>query len=115
MKQKNTETANPVEMMPGITRRTLCYNDQAMLCVIEVNKNATIPLHNHEAVQIGMIQSGKVRFFGKTPEDEFIATTGDSYVMASNEPHGAEGLEDSVLIETFTPSRPEYADFDPLD
>ena len=111
MKQKNVATAKAVDMLPGITRRTLSYNEQAMLCHIEMKKGSAIPLHSHEAVQIGMCQSGKMRFIGETAADEFIAEAGDSYIMASNKPHGGEALEDSVLIEVFAPSRPEYADF----
>ncbi len=111
MKQKSIDTANPVEMLEGITRRTLTYNDDAMLCHISLRKGSTIPLHNHEPVQIGMCISGKIRFFGETPEDEFIAADGDGYVMEGNKPHGAEALEDSAVVEVFSPSRPEYADF----
>ena len=110
MQQKSITSAKPVEMLPGITRRTLAYNDQAMLCHIELKKGAEIPLHNHEAVQIGTVLSGRVRFFGQQPEDAFCAESGDSYVMASNEKHGVAALEDSVLLEGFTPSRPEYQD-----
>ena len=111
MKQKSIANAQAVEMFPGITRRTLTYNDQAMLCHFEVKKGATIPLHNHPPVQIGMVTAGKMRFFGETDADEFIAAAGEGYVLESNKPHGGEALEDSVLIEVFTPSRPEYAEF----
>ena len=111
MKQKNVSSAKAVEMLDGIVRRTLSYNDDAMLCHIELAKGSQIPLHHHEPVQIGMCLSGKVRFFGEQDEDEFIATDGDAYVMASNKPHGAEALEDSTVVEVFAPSRPEYADF----
>jgi quercetin dioxygenase-like cupin family protein len=111
MKQKSISTAKAVEMLPGVTRRTLTYNDDAMLCHIELKKGAEIPLHNHEPVQIGTVLSGRVRFIGETSADEYIAEAGDGYVMAANEKHGAMALEDSVLIEVFNPSRPEYADF----
>ena len=111
MKQKSLDTAKPVEMLPGVIRKTLTYNDQAMMCQIELKQGATIPLHHHESVQIGMCVSGRVRLFGEKPEDNFEAAAGESYVMDSNQPHGAEALEDSALLEVFTPSRPEYADF----
>ena len=111
MRQKSLDTAKAVEMLDGITRRTLTYNDDAMLCHISMNKGAQIPLHNHPPVQIGMCLSGKIRFFGENPEDEFVCEAGDGYVLESDKPHGADALEDSVVVEVFTPSRPEYADF----
>lgn len=111
MKQKSISTAKAVEMLPGVTRRTLAYNDEAMLCHFELKKDAEIPLHNHDPVQIGTVLSGRVRFIGAKPEHEYIAEAGDGYVMASNEKHGAVAIEDSAVIEVFSPSRPEYADF----
>ena len=111
MKQKSTANAKAVEMFDGIVRKTLTYNKDAMLCHIELKKGAKIPLHHHVPAQIGMCLAGKIRFFGEKSEDEFIATTGEGYVMESNQPHGAEALEDSTVVEVFTPSRPEYADF----
>lgn len=111
MKQKSISNAKAVQMFDGIVRRTLSYNQEAMLCHFEFKKGSKIPLHHHEPVQIGMCLSGKIRFFGEKPENEFIATAGDSYVLDSNQPHGGEALEDSIIVEIFTPSRPEYADF----
>ena len=58
-----------------------------------------------------MCISGKIRFYGENPEDEFIAEAGDGYVMESDKVHAADALEDSVVVEVFAPSRPEYADF----
>ena len=76
MKQKSLSNAKAVDMMEGIVRKTLTYNDDAMLCHIEMKQGAKIPLHHHEPVQIGICLSGKVRFIGETPEDEFIADGG---------------------------------------
>jgi quercetin dioxygenase-like cupin family protein len=111
MKQKSLSNAKAVDMMEGIVRKTLTYNDDAMLCHIEMKQGAKIPLHHHEPVQIGICLSGKIRFIGENAEDEFIAAAGDGYIMDSNKPHGAVALEDSAVVEVFTPSRPEYADF----
>lgn len=97
----------PVEMLPGIFRTTLAYNDKLMLCHFTMKKGAVISLHNHKAVQIGYVIKGKVRFFTKD-NDNIIAEAGSSYVFASEEYHGLEVLEDTELIECFSPMRPEY-------
>lgn len=96
-----------VEMLPGIFRTTLSYNDQSMVCHFVMHKGAVIPLHKHEAVQNGYMIKGKVRFFTKD-EQNIIAEPGCGYVFNSNKEHGAEVLEDSELIECFTPMRSEY-------
>jgi len=111
MKQKSTANAKPAQMFEGVVRKTLSYNDDAMLCHIEFKKGGTVPLHHHQPVQIGYCLNGRIRFFGEKPEDEFVTTAGDAYVLDRDKPHGAEALEDSTVVEVFTPSRPEYADF----
>jgi quercetin dioxygenase-like cupin family protein len=80
-----------------------------MLCHFSLKKRGKIPLHNHEALQTGYVISGKISFI-KKDEDGFIAEAGTGYVFESEEYHGAEALEDSEVIECFTPLRPEYVD-----
>ena len=107
-KHANKNSADTIENPPGIFRTTLTYRDEIMFCHFEMKKGASIPLHNHEAVQCGYVFRGTVKFF-KQDKSEFIAEAGDSYVFASNESHGAEVQEDSEVVECFTPMRPEYA------
>ena len=97
-----------VEMLDGIFRTTMCFNNQSMLCHFSFKKGSSIPLHNHIAVQNGYVIKGKVRFLYK--EGSFIVEQGDGYIFDSEEYHGSEVLEDSEVIECFTPMRPEYID-----
>ena len=111
MKHKSLDTAKAVEGLPGVIRRTLAYNDEAMLCYFTIRKGASIPLHNHRPTQIGFLVSGHARFFGATDADAFEVKPGDGYVINPNAQHGLEALEDSVYIEVFCPSRDDYRDF----
>jgi quercetin dioxygenase-like cupin family protein len=96
----------PVEMLPGIYRRTLAYNKESLLAHFELKKGSHIPLHQHIHVQNGYVIQGKIRFF--TEKGEFIASPGESYVFNGNEKHGADVLENSEIIEIFVPCRVEY-------
>ncbi len=49
---------------------------------------------------------GKLKFI--TENGEFIAKEGDSYVFDSNEKHGAILLEDTDVIDVFSPAREDY-------
>ena len=109
MQGKSYENATAVPGPEGITRRTLVHNDQAMLCHFELKKGAKIPLHQHGPSQIGYVVSGAVQFMKGSEDNTFTVRTGDSYVFGPDEPHGAVALEDTVFIEVFAPSRPEYA------
>lgn len=95
-----------VKMLNGIYRRTMCFNDDIMLCHFILDKNSEIPIHQHEEHQVGYLIKGKIRFI--TDEGEFIAQGGDSYIFQSNEKHGAIILEDSEVIDVFNPSRTDY-------
>ncbi len=61
--------------LEGIARRTLAFNDEAMLCHFNMGKGATIPLHNHRASQVGYVVSGSracVREVGFAREPCFL-------------------------------------------
>ena len=108
MKQKNVDQVKAVDMLPGIARRTLAYNDHVMLCHFTFKAGAKIPLHQHAPSQIGFVIRGRVRFVGATEDDAFEVGPGDSYVVDPNVQHGAEVIEDAVLVEIFSPARDEY-------
>ncbi len=102
----NYQNVSPVEKPAGIFRRTLTWNNELMLCHFDMKKGAKIPQHNHRASQNGYVVSGKVRFI--TEKEDFTAGPGDAYIFAPNEKHGADVLEDTIVVEAFSPSRPEY-------
>ncbi len=112
MNRKSLDTAEKIEAMQGIVRRTLAYNDAAMLCHFDAEKGAVVPLHHHEPVQIGICLKGRIRFYYDEPGGEtFEVTAGDGYVVPANRPHGADVLEDSAYVEVFAPMREDYKDF----
>lgn len=92
----------------GIFRTTLAYNPSLMLCHFTMTKGARVPLHNHPASQNGYVIKGKLRFTRGDRGETFTAEAGCSYVFGGGESHGAEVLEDSEVIECFSPMRPEY-------
>ena len=111
MKMRSIKTGQPQENPEGVVRKTLSYNDEAMLCHFTLKQGAQIPLHNHRATQIGYVIKGKARFLAEQPESEFHAEAGESYVFAAFVKHGAVALEDSEYVEVFVPPRDEYRDF----
>ena len=103
----NKDNIQKVKALDGVYRKTMAYNDSVMLCYFDLEKNAEIPLHDHEAHQIGYVVSGKIQFITETRGD-FLAQEGDSYVFDSREKHGARVLETAEVIEVFCPTRNEY-------
>jgi quercetin dioxygenase-like cupin family protein len=111
MKMKSVGTGKPIEGPEGVTRTTLSYNDETMLCHFSLKKGAQIPLHNHRATQSGYVLKGKTKFLGETPEAEFQVEAGEAYVFNPFVKHGGISLEDTEFVEVFVPARDEYKDF----
>ncbi len=103
---KPNSEATPVEMLPGVVRRTLCSADRMTLAEFTLDKDAVVPLHTHEHEQAGYVVRGRVLFEigGETRE----LRAGDGYLARSNVPHAVTALEPSVAIDIFSPPRTEY-------
>ena len=103
---KTNSEATPVEMLPGVVRRTLCSADRMTLCEFTLDKDAVVPLHTHEHEQAGYVVRGRQLFEigGETRE----LRAGDGYLVPSNVPHAVTALEPSVAIDIFSPPRKEY-------
>ena len=94
------------ELCPGVTMKPLAYGDVTLLCEVHLEKGAVIPEHEHSNEQTGYMISGRLRFFGA--EGEHVVTQGHSWSLKGGVPHGAEALEDCIVIELFSPIRDDY-------
>ena len=111
MKNKFTNATQRtiINVKPGLTRTTLSFIDSLMICQFHEDEGTVVELHKHEAVQNGYVIKGKIRFFLEDGT-EFIATPGSAYVFESMEPHGSVALEETVIVESFSPMRDDYRD-----
>ena len=97
---------SPVEMLPGITRKTLSYSDRFMVCEIHLAKDAYLPPHHHIHEQSSNIISGSLLY--EVGDESRVVGPGDSVLLLPNVPHAVKALEDTVVLDIFTPLRKEY-------
>ena len=95
-----------VEMLPGIIRKTLTYSDRFMVCEIHLAKGATLPPHHHVHEQSSNIISGSLLY--EVDSESRLVGAGDSVLLLPNVPHAVKALEDTVVLDIFTPLREEY-------
>lgn len=96
----------PVEMLPGVFRRTLAISESMMVCEVVLVEGSQVPAHQHVHEQTGYIVSGQVEF---TIGDETTTLyPGDSYAIPGNVVHSVRPLVASVVIDIFSPPRDEY-------
>lgn len=93
-------------LLKGVRLKNLIHGEKTHLTKVLIEKSAVIPLHKHDNEQTGYLLSGKLRFF--SGEQEYVVLPGDSWSFPGNMPHGAEGLEESIVLECFSPVREDY-------
>lgn len=91
----------------GVERKVLSYSKNLMACELRFEKGAVGALHSHPHEQIGYIISGRLVYQEAGCEDK-ILETGDTYYVAPNVVHGVQILEDTKLLDIFTPMREDF-------
>jgi quercetin dioxygenase-like cupin family protein len=91
---------------PGLTRKVLAYNDKLFLAEHRMEKGWKGALHSHPHEQIVYVVSGQLRVTaaGKT----FDVCGGDTFLVRGGIEHGASAIEESLVIDVFTPCREDY-------
>ena len=91
---------------PGLTRKVMAFNDKLFLAEHQMVRGWAGTVHSHPHDQIVYVVRGhlKVACQGKT----FDVRAGDSFVVRGGVEHGASALEDSLVIDVFTPCREDY-------
>ena len=100
------DTGDSRQLLEGVALTTLVHGDKTLMAQFKVAKGSAIPVHSHPHEQTGILISGKLRF---NVDGEILdAETGDSWCLSGGVEHSAEALEDSVIIEVFSPVREDY-------
>jgi quercetin dioxygenase-like cupin family protein len=94
------------EILPGIQQRTLGTTPTMMMCEARLRHGSRVPPHRHPHEQITYIVSGKVRVC--IDGQEASLQSGDVYAIAGNREHEIDVLEDTVVVDVFSPHRAEY-------
>lgn len=95
------------ELLPGIRMQPLVHGEKTLLVRFELASGSGIPMHAHPHEQTGHLISGHVIFVTQDGA-EVDVTPGDAWCFPGNERHGVRVLEDSVIVEVFSPVREEY-------
>jgi quercetin dioxygenase-like cupin family protein len=103
---RKKDTAEPRQLLEGVELTTLVHGEKTLMGQFKIAKGAAIPAHSHPHEQTGIMVIGKLRFNvdGQVVDME----TGDSWCLPGGVEHSAEALEDSVVVEVFSPVREDY-------
>lgn len=106
-----TENKNiePDDLGGGVIRKVLSYSENLMAVELHFEKGAVGAKHSHPHEQIGYIASGKLIYQEDGSADKELQA-GDTYYVSPNVVHGIEVLEDTVLLDIFTPMRKDFVE-----
>ena len=99
-----------IDIVPGIRRRTITHGASMYQMMAKLEAGSIMPEHKHPQEQIVHILEGKMRLIVAGVPHEL--TRGQSFYLASNVPHGVETLEDTMVLDTFSPPRDDYLALD---
>jgi quercetin dioxygenase-like cupin family protein len=91
----------------GAERRVLAHGAGMMLVEFRFRAGIKAPMHNHPHEQLGYLVSGKL-ILHMDGEPDVTLDAGGSYYVPTMRMHGVTILEDSVLVDAFTPQRVDF-------
>ena len=96
-------TDRPMELL---ARRRI-IGRRVMLSEILLEKGCSVPSHQHENEQFACVLRGRIRFGLGDPTDpwrkEMVLTGGQVLHLPVNVPHAAEALEETLVLDVFSP------------
>ena len=95
-----------VPQLEGVKYKTLTFGEKTSLSEFSLQKGSVIPLHSHPHEQTGYVVSGRLLF--TIGGERYEAEPGDSWNIGGDVEHGVDVLEDTVVIEVFSPAREDY-------
>jgi len=92
---------------PGLRRQVMSFTPKMMLIRHTMTKGWVGAKHSHPHEQMVYIISGHIIF--EYPGGTIDAKPGDSFIVDGGVEHQARALEDSEVLDVFTPMREDYA------
>jgi quercetin dioxygenase-like cupin family protein len=90
----------------GLKRRVLAYNDKLFVAEHEMVKGWIGTVHSHPHDQVVYVVRGHLRV--TCQGTRFDVEAGGTFVVRGGVEHGASAIEDSRVIDVFTPCREDY-------
>jgi quercetin dioxygenase-like cupin family protein len=91
----------------GLRRQVMSFSPEMMLVRHRMEKGWVGAKHSHPHEQMVYVVSGHLVF--EHPGGSFEVKTGESFLVPGDVPHQASALEDSEVLDVFTPYREDYA------
>ena len=96
------------EILPGVNLRNAAIGEKTHMVEFRLQAGCVIPDHSHANEQTGYLVSGKLSM--TIGGEARTLLPGATWCIAENVVHGVEVIEESTVIEVFSPPRKDYID-----
>lgn len=86
--------------------RKVIWGKNQTLARFYLKRSCQMAPHSHESEQISYVMKGAVRF--QIDGEEILVSEGGVIDIPPNVIHGAEAVEDSYVLDTFSPIREDW-------
>lgn len=100
------ESLVPTSPEAGVVRRVGVFGKSMLLAEHKLEKGWTGAMHSHPHDQIAYVVAGKIRVICEKQSVEL--GSGESFLVAGGVEHQSIALEDSVVLDIFTPCREDF-------
>ncbi len=102
----------PAENISGTIRRQVVWGEQGTLARFRFEKGVHVSPHRHPAEQFTCLVAGSMRI--RVGAEEVTMRAGDMVVVPSATEHEVWVLEDTEVIDFFSPARDDWRESDPV-
>ena len=96
----------PAEQLnPSIVRRAV-HTGTMTIARLTIAKDAVVPEHHHVNEQVATVERGSLRFL--IGGQEVLLGAGQSVAIPPDVPHSVVALEDTVVVDIFSPRREDW-------
>ena len=96
----------PIEELTSLIGRQVVHTETMTVARIHLRAGAVVPGHEHPNEQVATVLEGRLRFV--VGGEEQVVATGESMFVPSGVPHEVEALEDSLVLDVFSPVRDDW-------
>jgi len=90
----------------GVSRKVLSHVENMMMVVVNFMKDAIVETHSHAHEKISYIIKGSIELNIEGKRE--VVKVGDTFCIRPDAKHGVVALEDSTILDVFTPQREDF-------
>ncbi|BDR92529.1 cupin domain-containing protein [Vulcanisaeta souniana] len=94
------------EKLGELIYRKHMHGSRLTIAQFKLLKGSVVNAHSHTHEQVSIVISGKLRFV--VNNETYIAGSGDVVYIPPNAVHGVEALEDSLIVDVYSPIRDDW-------